>query len=128
MLAVKQTPDVAKLLGDTVKIPAWSPAQGMKWVNPASILTAHNILTSQGVSCTPNKLIKMAFESLSLRDGNQCYGTPSAVLPRWSNLVSNKFTLERIKGVYDTMKEAYAPHKGRFHSDINYSLDIFWNS
>lgn len=128
MLAIKQTPDVAKMLGDTVKIPAWSPAQGMKWVNPASILTAHNILTSQGVSCTPNKLIKMAFESLSLRDGNQCYGTPSAVLPRWSNLISNKFTLERIKGVYDTMKEAYAPHKGRFHSDINYSLDIFWNS
>ena len=128
MLAIKQTPDVAKLLGDTVKIPAWSPAQGMKWVNPASILTSHNILTSQGVSCTPNKLIKLAFEALSLRDGNQCYGTPSAVLPRWSNLISNKFTLERIKGVYDTMKEAYAPHKGRFHSDINYQLDIFWNS
>lgn len=128
MLNVKQAPDVAKLLGDPNRIPGWSPGIGMKWINPASILTAHHVLTSGGISTSPNKLIKNAFEALSLRDGNQCYGSPGVVLPRWTSLVGNEFTLNRIKVLCDTMISSYASVRGRMGTDIQFSEDLFWNS
>lgn len=127
MLAIKQTPDAAASLGNGQRIPAWSPAQGLRWVNPNSILTAYHKITSAGVHISPNNVIKQAMESLSLRDGNHVYGNTSVVMPRWSDLVNNPFTLGRIQDLCDKMV-AVAPIKGQLNTAVDTTKDIFWNS
>lgn len=128
MVAVKQAPDIAKLLGDPSTIPAWSPAVGMKWINPESVVTAYHTLQSGGIQVTPNKLISDTFKALGMKDGNQCYGSPSVILPRWTSLVANAFTLGRIKDLADMMSEKYATVRGRMNVDIDQSLDFFYCS
>lgn len=128
-LTIKQTPELAQELGDTRKIAAWSPASGCYWVNPQSLLTCHNVLTSGGVATDPNELTRKAFKALSLRDGNQCYSDPGAILPRWTNLISNEFSLSRIQGLYDKMANSYAQRTLRsMPADIKPELDIFFEA
>ena len=110
-----------------LSIPGWHPVQGLRLLDPSSLPRAYELSQNRSRMTSPNHRIKEVFESLSLADGNQCYGRPDVVLPRWSNLVSNTFTFNRIKKLADEIRSELPTNDTRLPVDIDYSKDFFWN-
>jgi len=110
--------------GKQIVIPGWHPVQGLQLIDPASLPRAYELSLTRGRMASPNQRIKEVFESLSLSDGNQCYGRSDVVLPRWSNLVSNRFTLNRLRDLAAKLQPA--PKNQPIIADTDYDHDLFW--
>ncbi len=131
MLKLKQgCPGYEELLGTLstingrVVIPGWHPVQGLVFSDPKSILLSYQIAVHKSVSVTTNKHIKTILEAISLLDGNQCYGRSDVVIPRWTNMVSNKFTYQRILNLSSKITSY---DRKPVVTDVEYAKDPFLN-
>lgn len=130
MLKLKQSqPGYQDLINNLAKtnghyvIPGWHPVQGLILSDPKSVLSAYKLaVESNHLSTTTNKQIRAILETISLRDGNQCYGRSDVVMSRWTNLVTNKFTHDRL---LDLKRSIGSYKKGSAITEIRYSLDPF---
>jgi hypothetical protein len=103
-------------------IPGWHPVQGLVLSDVSSIMLAYQLAVNKTYTVTTNKHIKAILEAISLKDGNQCYGRSDVVMGRWTNMVGNLFTYERILNLSDKI-ELY--NKMSKVTDIDYNLDPF---
>ena len=131
MLKLKQgLPGYTELLGTLsningrVVIPGWHPVQGLVFSEPKSILYAYQVAVNKSFSVTTNRNIKNIFEAISLLDGNQCYGRSDVVLPRWTSMVSNQFTNQRILYLSSNITSY---NKDLMVTYVDYDLDPFLN-
>lgn len=105
-------------------IPGWHPVQGLLSSDSTSILLAYNKAVNQTCSLTTNLHIKAILETISLLDGNQCYGSSAVVIPRWTNMVSNTFTYRRI---LDLSRKITKYDSASVVTDVDYQKDKFIN-
>lgn len=129
MLKLKQgLPGYDELLGTLNKIghrniiPGWHPVQGLALSDPKSVLLAYQVAVNKTFTVTTNKHIRAIMETISLKDGNQCYGRSDVVMSRWSNMVTNLFTYERILNLASQIKTY---EKLPVVTDVDYNLDPF---
>lgn len=129
MLKLKQgSPGFQELL-DTLSntngrlvIPGWHPVQGLVFSDPKSIRLAYQKAVNTSFSETTNKHIRTILETISLLDGNQCYGRSDVVIPRWTTMVSNQFTYKRILNL---SRSITSYNKDLMVTDVEYELDPF---
>lgn len=132
MLKLKQSqPGYQDLVNTLAKtnghyiIPGWHPVQGLILSDPRSVLMAYKLsVESNNLTITTNKQIRNILETISLRDGNQCYGRSDVVMNRWTQLVSNKFTHDRLLDLKNRII-SYKKGSAAAVTDINYALDPF---
>ena len=130
MLKLKQSQPGYQDLIDTLAktnghyvIPGWHPVQGLILSDPKSVLMAYKLsVESNNLTITTNKQIRDIFETISLRDGNQCYGRSDVVMSRWTSVVTNNFTHNRL---LDLKNRIGSYKKGSAITDIHYALDPF---
>lgn len=96
---------------------AWHPARGFILVDVVCLSAAHRHCPgrdSSAVYSLPNEAINNTFKSLSLKTGVNCRGNAAVIIQRWKELVSNDFSLSRIKHVAEAAQQEAADSIERF--------------
>lgn len=120
----RQLLDTLSNINGRLVIPGWHPVQGLVFSEPKSIRFAYQIAVNKSFSVTTNKHIEAILKAISLLDGNQCYGRSDVVIPRWTTMVSNQFTYQRI---LDLSSNITSYNKDLMVTDVDYKSDPFLN-
>ena len=120
----RQLLDTLSNINGRLVIPGWHPVQGLVFSEPKSIRFAYQIAVNKSFSVTTNKHIEAILKAISLIDGNQCYGRSDVVIPRWTNMVSNQFTYQRILNLSSNITSY---NKDLMVTDVDFELDPFLN-